>query len=359
MPIITISGQIGAGAREAGRMAAESLGLGYIDHEILAEAAATLGVPMESVASLDERTLGFGERLASMMRRFLEQSAAAGSGDPLVGGVGLDVVLGRTYAEATAEGPHEVPPDRYLATMTAVILDVGQHGDVVIVGRGSQVILKDLPDTLHTLIIAPSDQRLDDTMRREGLSHDAALKRLHEVDKGRATFHRKFFKVDVDDPSLYHLTLNTGRMSIDQAAQAIADAVRAASRIAASVLEAAIIVLVSYLIGAIPIAYLTGRAIRGVDLREYGSKNVGASNVFQSVSKWMVVPVGLAEIAQGMAGILLAKLADQDLSVQVAAGLAAIAGHNWSPYLRFAGGRGVAHAIGFMTVLSWPAWARS
>jgi glycerol-3-phosphate acyltransferase PlsY len=121
------------------------------------------------------------------------------------------------------------------------------------------------------------------------------------------------------------------------------------------VLEAFLIVLVSYLIGAIPIAYLTGRALRGVDLREYGSKNVGASNVFQSVSKWMVVPVGLAEIGQGMAGILLAKAANQDLSVQVAAGLAAIAGHNWSPYLRFAGGRGVAHSIGFMTVLSWPA----
>jgi cytidylate kinase len=207
-------------------MAAERLGLGYIDHEILAEAAATLGVPMESVASLDERTLGFGERLASMMRRFLEQSAAAGSGDPLVGGVGLDVVLGRTYAEATTENQQEVPPDRYLATMTAVIRDVGNHGDVLIVGRGSQVILKDLPNTLHALIIAPLEQRLEDTMRREGLTREAADKRLHDVDKGRATFHRKFFKVEADDPALYHLTLNTGRMSTEQAAQTIAEAAR-------------------------------------------------------------------------------------------------------------------------------------
>jgi cytidylate kinase len=226
MPVITVSGQIGAGAREVARLAAERLGLGYIDHEILAEAAATLGVPMESVASLDERTLGFGERLASMMRRFLEQSAAAGSGDPLVGGVGLDVVLGRTYAEATAEGPHEVPPDKYLATMKAVIEQVGKHGDVVIVGRGSQVILKDLPNTLHALMIAPVEQRIDDTAEREGLSHDAAVKRVHEVDKGRATFHRKFFKVEVDDPALYHLTLNTGLLSLEQAAQAIADSAR-------------------------------------------------------------------------------------------------------------------------------------
>jgi CMP/dCMP kinase len=226
MPVITVSGQIGAGAREVARLAAERLGLGYIDHEILAEAAATLGVPMESVASLDERTLGFGERLASMMRRFLEQSAAAGSGDPLVGGVGLDVVLGRTYAEATAEGPHEVPPDKYLATMKAVIEQVGKHGDVVIVGRGSQVILKDRPNTLHALIIAPVEQRIDDTMQREGLSRDAAVKRLHDVDKGRATFHRRFFKVEVDDPSLYHVTLNTGLLSLEQAAECVADTAR-------------------------------------------------------------------------------------------------------------------------------------
>ena len=67
------------------------------------------------------------------------------------------------------------------------------------------------------------------------------------------------------------------------------------------------------------------------------------------------MPVGLTEIGQGLLGIIIAKLADQSLAVQVLAGLAALAGHNWSPYLRFMGGRGIAHAIGFMLILSWPA----
>jgi glycerol-3-phosphate acyltransferase PlsY len=118
---------------------------------------------------------------------------------------------------------------------------------------------------------------------------------------------------------------------------------------------AILIILASYLIGAFPVAYVTGRLLRGVDLREYGSANIGASNVWQSVARWAVVPVGLTEIAQGMAGILIAKLADQSLTVQTLAGLAAIAGHNWSVYLRFSGGRGIGHSIGFMLVLSWPA----
>ncbi len=116
-----------------------------------------------------------------------------------------------------------------------------------------------------------------------------------------------------------------------------------------------LIIAGSYLIGAFPVAYLTGRLMRGVDLREHGSANVGASNVWQSVSRWAVVPVGLAEVAQGMAGILIAKLADQGLTVQVLAGLAAVAGHNWSVFLALSGGRGIGHSIGFMLVLSWPA----
>jgi len=120
-------------------------------------------------------------------------------------------------------------------------------------------------------------------------------------------------------------------------------------------LSAALIVLGSYLIGGVPVAYLAGRLLRGIDIRRYGSGNVGASNVWQTVSRVAVVPVGLTEIGQGLAGILIAKAADQGLGIQVAAGLAALAAHNWSPVLGFTGGRGVGHALGFMLILSWPA----
>jgi glycerol-3-phosphate acyltransferase PlsY len=118
------------------------------------------------------------------------------------------------------------------------------------------------------------------------------------------------------------------------------------------VLEAPLLVLGSYLIGSIPVAYITGRLLKGIDIREHGSTNVGASNVWQSVAHWAVVPVGLLEIAQGMAGILIARGLDQGVEVQVLAGLAAIVGHNWSVYLLFTGGRGVGASIGFMLVLS-------
>ena len=112
------------------------------------------------------------------------------------------------------------------------------------------------------------------------------------------------------------------------------------------------VVLASYAIGSVPVAWLAGRLRGGVDLRDLGSGNVGASNVWQSVSKALVVPVGLAQIGQGLAGIELAKLAGEATSVQVICGLAAIAAHDWNPWLRFKGGRGVGPAIGFMLGLA-------
>jgi len=118
-----------------------------------------------------------------------------------------------------------------------------------------------------------------------------------------------------------------------------------------------LVVLAAYLTGAIPIAYIFGRAIKGIDLREYGSANVGASNVYQSVARWAVVPVGLLEIGQGMAGVMLAKLLGQDLGLQVAAGLAAIMGQTWSVFLGFSGGRGIGPSVGFMLGLAPPVLA--
>ena len=120
-------------------------------------------------------------------------------------------------------------------------------------------------------------------------------------------------------------------------------------------LASTLIVAVSYLIGAVPVAYLTGRIMRGIDIREYGSGNLGPSNIWQNVSKPATIPVGLIEIGQGAAGILIAKAMDQSVDVQVLAGIAALGAHNWCPFLGLDGGRGVASAIGFMLVLSWPA----
>ena len=227
MPVVTISGQPGTAAHDIGRLTAERLGIDYVDQEILVQAASTLGVPMESVVALDERTASFGERVATMLRRFLERSAAAGASDPMLGTPGsLDVVLSRTYAEAAAdESAEELSDDRYIAALTGLVRDLASNDNVVIIGRGSQVILKDHPGVLHVLLVAPLQQRIESLATREGLSKEDATRREHEGARGRSAFHQKFFKIDVDRPALYHLVLNTARLTPIDITELIAAAV--------------------------------------------------------------------------------------------------------------------------------------
>ena len=109
----------------------------------------------------------------------------------------------------------------------------------------------------------------------------------------------------------------------------------------------ALIVVAAYLWAAIPSAYLVGRYLKNIDIRRYGTGNVGASNIMEHVGFWTGFSLGVFDsVGKGTLPVVAAKLLDQSLAVQVGVGLAAIAGHNWSPYLRFTGGRGVATTIG-------------
>ena len=111
----------------------------------------------------------------------------------------------------------------------------------------------------------------------------------------------------------------------------------------------------AYLLGAVPTGYLVARATAGIDIREYGSGNVGASNIMAHVGWRTGIAQGTFDcVAKGAAPVLLGRLLGVDLWVQGAAGFAAIAGHNWSPFLNFTGGRGVATAIGAaLGLLMW------
>ena len=110
-----------------------------------------------------------------------------------------------------------------------------------------------------------------------------------------------------------------------------------------------VLIVAAYLLGGIPTAYLVARFAAGIDIRSYGSGNVGASNALAHLGAKAGVAIGLFDlIGKGILPVLLARTLDAGLGVQVVVGLAAVAGHNWSPYIRFTGGRGVGTAGGVM-----------
>lgn len=116
---------------------------------------------------------------------------------------------------------------------------------------------------------------------------------------------------------------------------------------------AVLAIIAGYAIGSIPVAQLVAKYRRNIDLRDVGSGNVGASNVWQSVDRWLVIPVGLAQIAQGALAVLLARVLGGGDGVQALAGIAAVLAHDWNPWLGFAGGRGIGQTIGVLLAISW------
>ena len=113
----------------------------------------------------------------------------------------------------------------------------------------------------------------------------------------------------------------------------------------------AITILLSYVIGSIPNGLIIGKWLRGVDIRQFGSQNIGATNVFRVLGIWPAFWVFIADTAKGMIGVYLGQVLLGNSLGQLAGGIAAIAGHNWSLFLGFKGGRGVATGLGVIAVL--------
>lgn len=110
------------------------------------------------------------------------------------------------------------------------------------------------------------------------------------------------------------------------------------------------IFLFSYLVGSIPNGYLVGK-IYGIDIRQFGSKNIGATNIFRVLGPKPAFWVFLTDAAKGVAGVFIGQAVFDLPAAALLGGIGAIAGHNWSVFLGFKGGRGVATALGVIAVL--------
>jgi glycerol-3-phosphate acyltransferase PlsY len=121
-----------------------------------------------------------------------------------------------------------------------------------------------------------------------------------------------------------------------------------------NIAELVVVVVAAYLIGAIPTGYLMGRAMRGIDIRDYGSGVIGATNVLRVLGKRAFVAVMALDFAKGYVPTLAAWYVFGTHDMQVAAGIAAVLGHDFPVYIGFRGGRGVAVSFGVYAALAMP-----
>ncbi len=119
-------------------------------------------------------------------------------------------------------------------------------------------------------------------------------------------------------------------------------------------LKAILSLIFCYLIGSIPSAYIAGKLCRGIDIRQYGSGNIGATNVFRVLGKVPGVIVLLADVAKGFVAVVFVTgiLQLNQITFYVLAGLAVVCGHNWTVFLNFKGGKGIATSLGVLIGLT-------
>jgi acyl phosphate:glycerol-3-phosphate acyltransferase len=141
----------------------------------------------------------------------------------------------------------------------------------------------------------------------------------------------------------------------------------------AFLIASAVGLVIAYLLGSTPTGYLAGKLLKGIDIREHGSKSTGATNVLRTLGKWPALVVLIADVLKGVGAIFVARLlcpwlytelsptmsTAVDLQIWVPwavclAGIAVLFGHSRSIWLNFAGGKSAATGLGVLLVMSWP-----
>jgi glycerol-3-phosphate acyltransferase PlsY len=118
-------------------------------------------------------------------------------------------------------------------------------------------------------------------------------------------------------------------------------------------MKIALIILGCYLLGSIPFGYIAGKLFKKIDIRELGSGNIGATNVFRILGPSLASLVLIGDISKGIFSIYLVQYFNIDnLLILTIAGLAVICGHDWSLFLGFKGGKGIATTFGVIFALN-------
>ena len=115
----------------------------------------------------------------------------------------------------------------------------------------------------------------------------------------------------------------------------------------------ALVVIPSYIVGAIPASFIMGKAVRGIDLREHGSGNLGAANTFRVLGRRAAIPVLLFDIGKGFFAVwYFPGLLDGAIWLSLLAAVSVVIGHNYSVFVRFSGGKGVGTTAGAFLALA-------
>ncbi len=212
MATITISRQYASGGEEIAARVAQLLGYTIFDKTMMALVATELGLTEHEIVDFketDQQSLGFVDRLL---------------------GRKLTVAQVRTWQEdlrgVRTSSVIKINDEQAIALVRGVIDAACKRGNVVIVGRGGQAILRDRPNVLHVRIEAPLEHRVQRLMERGDYTPTQAELEIEDHDRAARDYVRRYHGLDPTDFNHYQLLINTGLLDLETAAEVIALAVQ-------------------------------------------------------------------------------------------------------------------------------------
>ena len=202
--IITISRMFGSGGSDVAARVARTLGWTLLDNAVIDAVAERLGVSREEISEQEERVPSLAERLAStLMMSAPELSMPVSDGELMV----------------TAE-------TRIVDVTKRVMEEAVRDGHAVLVGRGAQAMLADVPDALHVFCYAPKAFLVEYAIAHRGLERATAEHEVEKRNKQREQYVKRHWGRDWRSFANYHLCIDTGRLGIDGAADLVVAAAR-------------------------------------------------------------------------------------------------------------------------------------
>jgi cytidylate kinase len=223
---ITISRQYGSGGDEIAGLLCKDFGCRLFDKFLLARAAAEAGLSEEEVVDFSDenyKATSFFSRLFGASRPVIERN------------IWVETASGERVSEHV-----QLTEVAALSLVRKAVEYAERLGNVVIVGRGGQVILKDSPEVLHVRVEAPIEDRIlrvrsDPRLAAQHFANQVEARRfaqnlIETRDNASADYLKRFYGVDWSDPLLYHLLINTGKLTIAQAVALIWETARLLER---------------------------------------------------------------------------------------------------------------------------------
>lgn len=218
MAIITISRQEASAGELLAERLARLLDYRLVDKELLTRVAAAAHVPLEQVEAFEKRSGSLVERVLLAIARGLPEMDEYyhGFADTKPETIdSRDHYVHYGHKEGAAEFALFKQADcrRYFES---AIRELAERGNVIIVGRGAQVLLADFPHALHLRIVAGEAYRAAAVARARGIDPKAALRIIRDLDQHRADYVKANYRRGIDDPLLYDLVLRMDRLNLDE-----------------------------------------------------------------------------------------------------------------------------------------------